>query len=402
MKNIILLMAICQTTLGQITILTEPGQVASNPKYNAVSPRLTQDHTGRPILSWSEEDDSSEVVAFYFSRFNDQKNTFENKKSIRIVKGISPHAEGMPKLAFKKDGAIIAVYETNRPVPDIRFSGDLLYTMSKDDGYTWTTPKYVHADTTPGKSRSFSDLSTLPNGEVGIVWLGEKTGKTGRPIKFTQTKSGSGFGSETILKEGVCECCRTDLFVDNKGDYQVFFRDILTNGARDIGHLVSKNKGLSFGEYQLVYPDKWVINACPHAGPSTAELGNTLYTAWYTGEEKNVGIKLTDNAGKILTHIKSASARHPQLITHQNKLVLVWDQPSENKTGNFSLNIKLQVLDEKGPLKTMVLTTSEEMANYPTVLSNGQNLIIAYEEGRDKKRILYKSFPFTALVKEQH
>lgn len=402
MKNIILLMAICQSVFGQLPIPTEPGQVASNQLYNAVSPRLTRDHSGRPILSWSEEDDSSEVVAFYFSRFNDQKNKFENKKSIRIVKGISSHAEGMPKLAFKQDGTIIAVYETNRPVPDSRFSGDLLYTLSTDDGDHWTIPKYVHSDTTSGKSRSFSDLSTLPNGEVGIVWLGEKTGKTGRPIKFTQTNPGSGFGSETILKEGVCECCRTDLFVDNKGNYQVFFRDILADGARDIGHLVSKNEGVSFGEYQLVYPDKWVINACPHAGPSTAELNNILYTAWYTGEEKNVGIKLTDNAGKILTHIKSTSARHPQLISHHDKLILVWDQPSENKTEKFSLQIKLQVLDEKGPIKTTVLTTSKEMANYPTVLSSGQNLIIAYEEGGDKKRILYKSFPFSTTVKEQH
>lgn len=392
-KKIIFFMAICQTTFGQITITSEPGQVVSNPAYHAVSPRLTQDHTGQPILSWSEEDDSSNVVAFYFSRLNDQNKNFTIKKPIRLVPGISTHAEGMPKVAFKKDGTIVAVYETNRPVPDSRFFGDLLYTLSTDDGNQWTTPKFIHADTSLGKSRSFSDLSVLPNGEIGIVWLGEKNGnQSGRPVKFAQTQKGAGFGNEITVKQGACECCRTDLFVDAQGNYHIYFRDILSGGARDIGHLVSKDKGVSFGEYQLVYPDNWVINACPHAGPSTAELNQKLFTAWYTGEEKNVGVKITDPSGQLLTHIKSASARHPQLITHQNKLFLVWDQPSENKTGDFYLQIKLQALDEKGPTKTWTLTNSKEMANYPAILSNGQNLIVAYEEGQDKKRILYKSF----------
>lgn len=386
-------MAFCQTLVGQVSLPPESGKVASNPGYSGVSPRLTFDHTGFPVLSWVEEDDSSNVVGFYFSRFNVQNNSFEEKKSIRIVKGISSHAEGMPKLAFKNDGTIIAVYETNRPVPDSRFSGDLLYTLSSDNGASWTTPIFVHADTTSGKSRSFSDLCPLPNGEIGIVWLGEKSSKTsGRPLKFAQTQKGGGFGEELIVKQGVCECCRTDLFVDSQGNFHLYFRDILPTGARDIGHLVSRNKGLSFGEYYPVYPDHWIINACPHAGPSTAELQGRLFTAWYTGEENKIGIKVSDEKGSILTHIPSASARHPQLASQENRLILAWDQPMRINS-DLILRVNIQLLEEGKKTHFLAVTNEKEMAQYPAILPFKNQLIVAYEDGLDKKMIRYTVMP---------
>lgn len=402
MKNLILFTFFCQTVFSQTPSIPPESKTASDPLYSGVSPRLTTDHQGKPILTWAEEDDSSNVVSFWFARYDEASKAFMNKKKVRIVSGVSAHAEGMPKLAFKKDGTLIAIFETNRPVPDSRFSGDLLYTLSIDDGVTWSSPKYVHSDTTAGKSRSFSDISVLPNGEVGVVWLGEKNGKeSGRPLKFAQSQKGQGLGKEITIKQGVCECCRTDLFVDSKSNFHIYFRDIMSNGARDIGQLVSTNQGISFGNYKKVYPDNWIINACPHAGPSSAELMNKLYTAWYTGEDKNVGIKLTNEQGQILTHIKTASARHPQLITHQNKLVLVWDQPSEIKTGKLNLQINMQLLDEKGSSKTWALTGSKEMANYPTILSAGKNLLVAYEEGQEKKKINYKTFVINQEGTEQ-
>jgi hypothetical protein len=391
MKKIILLFLVfSQSVLAQNALKNVQSIVVSDTSNNAVSPRLTTDNKGNPVLSWAEENDSSQVVAVCFATSKDAGKTFSNKKNIRIVKGITAHAEGMPKLAFKSDGTIIALFETKRPTPESRFAGDLRYTMSTDGGDNWTTPQYVHADTTAGKSRSFSDIQRLPNGEIGVTWLGERGGKAGgRPVKYAQTTPNNGFLGEITAKEGACECCRTNLFVDTEGSFHIFFRDILADGTRDMGHVVSKDSGKTYGNYTVVFADKWKINGCPHTGPSTAQLNKTIYTAWYTGEEKNVGVKVTDNAGKILTHIKSANARHPQLMANTNKLVLTWDEPDENSKGS---QVKMRVFEKNNFSKSVVISSLDERANMPCVLTINNQLVVAYEIGNDKKQIGFKSF----------
>lgn len=378
-KIFFFILMINQALLAQNTKKSAESFTISNPNNKAISPRLTTDHKGNPVISWAEQDDSSDVIAVCFAVSKDGGKTFSEKKNVRIVKGITAHAEGMPKLAFKSDGTIVAIYETKRPVPDSRFSGDLLYTMSNDGGDNWAIPQYVHTDTSAGKSRSFSDIIRLPNGEIGVSWLGERGGKAGgRPVKFAQTSKSQGFGKETTAKEGACECCRTNLFADTEGGLHIFFRDILADGSRDMGHVVSKDNGASFGNYQVVYADKWKINGCPHTGPSTAQLGKTLYTAWYTGEDKNIGVKVTDNAGKILTHIKSANARHPQLTATKDKLILVWEEPSEKKD-NTNSRIRMQFLKQSGVIQTKDVTNNSENALFPVTLVSGKNIITAYE-----------------------
>jgi hypothetical protein len=392
-KIFFLFLLINQALLAQKSLKDAESVAVSNPANNALSPRLTTDHKGNPVLSWAEQNDSSEVIAVCFATSKDGGLTFSDKKNVRIIKGVTAHAEGMPKVAFKSDGTIVAIFETKRPVPDSRFSGDLLYTMSSDSGDNWAVPQYVHADTSAGKSRSFSDLQRLPNGEIGVTWLGERGGKGGgRPVKFAQTTKGQGFSGEITAKEGACECCRTNLFVDTEGVLHIFFRDILEDGTRDMGHVLSTNQGQSFGNYKLVYADKWKINGCPHTGPSTAQLNKTLYTAWYTGDEKNIGVKITDNEGKILTHIKSANAKHPQLIANNNKLILAWDEPIDNNKGS---QIKVRILDKKNAIKSFAISSTKETATYPYLLATNKHLIVAYEAGDDKKQIYFKSVLWT-------
>jgi BNR repeat-like domain len=378
--------------------------VVSNPQFNAGVPRLTTNHKNQAVLSWVEKDDSNAVVGFYFSTSTDNGKTFSDKKTVSIVEGVSSHAEGMPKVAFKSDGTVIAAYEVKRPTPESRFAGDILYVVSNDGGENWTTPQYVHTDTTRGKGRSFFDISRLANGEIGITWLGEAPSKAGRPLRFTQTTKGVGFGSEITAKEGVCQCCRTNLFIDKQGFIHIYFRDILEDGSRDIGHIESKDGGKTFGNYQKVYTDNWKVAACPHTGPSTALLNGQLFTAWYTGETSKVGVKVTNNEGKILTQIKSPNARHPQMSASTNRLFLVWDEPTEEEKPNASKNehaghimggpsvfsqINMKILDGKKVIQSKVVSNTDENAALPTVLSTGKSLLVAYElEDKSGKKLI--------------
>ncbi|WP_332368485.1 sialidase family protein [Spirosoma telluris] len=112
--------------------------------------------------------------AFYFAISKDGGQTFGEKIRVKAPATLSAHAEGMPKIAEKADGTLLAVFEVPNSTPSSRFAGDLLYTMSSDKGQTWTEPKPVHQDVRPGTSHSFSDITRLPNGEIGVVFLDEK------------------------------------------------------------------------------------------------------------------------------------------------------------------------------------------------------------------------------------
>jgi hypothetical protein len=362
-------------------------QTISNTKMDATAPHFTQNHLKQPVLSWIERDANGKVVRFAFAVSTDEGKSFGQPIDIPIVPGISGHAEGMPKVAFKADGTIMAAYEVKRPTPESRFAGSIYYRLSSDGGNNWTAPVYVHADTSAGKGRSFMDLHPLPNGEIGISWLGERGADedSGRPVKFSQTLPGAGLGVEITAKEGACQCCRTNLFADKSGNIHIFFRDILPGGIRDIGHVVSSDGGRSFGSYAVLHHDKWQIDGCPHTGPSTAQMGTTLYTAWYTGSETGQGIKVSDGSGQLRAFIEGSAAQHPQLLSNNDKLILAWDQqqPEEKSTV-----IVLRTLSANSPKKDhdKTITLAKDAAELPALWATKKGVLVAYEAGPNEKR----------------
>lgn len=269
----------------------------SNPNAVAASPRLTTDAQHNPILSWVEQADDK--GAFYFARSTDGGQSFSPKIQVPAPANLSVHAEGMPKLAVKANGDMLALFEVPRPVPESRFAGDLLYVYSTDGGKTWSQPKPLHRNTAPGTSHSFSDLARLPNGEIGIAWLDEKLpGQEGRPVKFVQTLPGGGFSDEVIVDDNACQCCRTNVFVDSKNQIHLSWRDMVPSAtpgqaaARDISHAVSADGGRTFSKPTVWLVDNWQVNACPHAGPSVAETSDGVFASWFSGKEGNAGLRL--------------------------------------------------------------------------------------------------------------
>lgn len=372
------------TTLKEVVI--------SNPKMEGATPRFSTDHRGNPVLTWVEKD--GEKAAFYMATSTDGGQTFGPKLPIPVPANISVHAEGMPKLAFKADGTILALFEVPNPTPESRFAGDLLYTVSS--GTSWTTPKPVQRDLTPGKSHSFSDLTRLPNGEIGIVWLDDKLpGKEGRSVRFTQTLPSGGFGPEVIVDDNACQCCRTNVFVDGKNQIHLTYRDMLDKvgdqpGDRDISHAVSTDGGKTFTKPQVVVADGWKVNACPHTGPELAQVGNDVFATWFSGKEGAIGLRL----GKIgdpnlVSMIRSDRAKHPQIANVANQLVWVWDEsvkkekPTEDELP-YTQKIALRVLNGSANTPTTYLTPESVNASYPVALPTKSGLLIAYEQRQEQ------------------
>ena len=155
---------------------SEP-QLISAKTQNASGPFFTTNHQQQPVIVWTEslpnsEEDTEVDNVIKFVTFNQSNGTFEEPIIIETSKGCRAHDESMNKIAFKKDGTIVAVYSKRKPYKENHFTGALFYTQSFDDGLNWSASNYLHVgDTTLGLSRSFFDLATLPDGEVGAVWL---------------------------------------------------------------------------------------------------------------------------------------------------------------------------------------------------------------------------------------
>lgn len=376
MKYLVLLLAL----ISGLERVTPKTVLLSDPQKTGTTPRFTTDHRDRPVLSWVEKE--GEKNLFFFAVSDDNGKTFGDKISIGVSTNCSVHAEGMPRVAFKSDGTIFATFELKKPTKEAPRASDLMYVTSADNGQTWSAPAAIHRDTTPGKGHSFSDVTRLPNGELGFVWLDDKLGKfEGRSVKFAQTLANGGFSEEVVVDSNACQCCRTVVFVDNAGQIHLTYRDLNTDGTRDMSHVVSTDGGRTFSAPKLVHNDLWKINACPHTGPSMTQVGKDVFVAWFSGTSAHheAGIRIAKlGQEKLYSSELSIRAKHPQSAAYQGNLVVVWDESMEKNDQYFS-KIALRYLYKNGTQKTTYLTADFDNASYPVVLPTSQGLLVAYE-----------------------
>ncbi|MCU0471527.1 MAG: glycoside hydrolase [Arcicella sp.] len=348
------------------------------------TPRFTTDQQGNPVLSWAEKDEATKKNHFFFAISKDGGNTFSDKIAVRLPENYSVHAEGMPKVAFKKSGEILATFEVSKPTEKAPRASNFYFVSSRDGGKTWSEPQTIHDDQTAGKGHSFGEIATLPDGQIGFVWLDDKLGKyEGRSVKFRQTLPNGKLSPEVVVDSNACQCCRTNLFVDNNQNYHILFRDLLADGSRDISHVVSKDGGKTFSQFKTVFDDKWKINACPHTGPGITQVGGNLYATWFTGKENEAGVRLSKiGSGQLMDKMVNNRVKHPQVGALNDKLILVWDQ-SMQKEEKFFTKIGLKVFEKDGSFKEDWITPDFMVSTYPVVLASGKDLLIAYEQKKE-------------------
>jgi len=349
-------------------------QTVSNQANQALDPSFALKSNGDVVLSWVEK--SADGVKF-FRRVNQGP-----AEQVPIDKKASTHAEGMPKLAYKSDGTCVLLYEMNRPTPASRFNGDLLYAMEVNG--VWQKPQYIHKDTAAGLSHSFGKIISLSNGQVGAYWLDVKVGPKGRTLVTASTSAGAGFGAMKILDKQTCECCRIDALADVKGNVDVIYRDLNDKGERDMGYLHSSDFGKTYSEPVPLYEDHWLVNACPHAGPSLARGAKGLEATWYTGAEGSSGVKWAfQSSKKMILHLKGDKVRMPQLASNpKGETALVFAEIKQMGDRYFK-QIGLIKKDVYGRLSKTYISDVNFDCAYPAIVWGGKSWLIAYEAIRD-------------------
>jgi hypothetical protein len=306
--------------------------VSGAPSGNAY---FTTDHLGNAVLCWTAGENQNSFL--YYSVYDKKSGAFGKNSIVTPSKATGMHGESMNKLAFKKDGTIVAVYERKHPTEKNKFAGSIFYTQSFDQGKTWTKEKFLHTDTVKEYGHSYFDVVTLADGEVGAVWLDgrNQNGNEGTALYFSKTKNRGGFQPDKQVGETVCQCCRTDLYVDQQGNLHLLYRDIestIKGQVRDFVHIVSNDNGVTFSLAEKISEDNWIISGCPHTGASMCgndqEIGVVWYTAGGTPGLYYTSSNLKENKFQSRQLI-SENARHPQLALWGNQSVVIWEEESK-------------------------------------------------------------------------
>lgn len=338
----------------------------------AASVYLTSDEKNNPVMCWCETDNTGKKY-FYLSYFDIVATKFSPAINIPIEQYASIHEEGMPKIAVKGDGSIVAVYETSSPTKENEWAGYIRYAQSFDKGKSWSQPRSVHADSTEGKSRSFASITRLGNGEIAACWLDATFDykKSGRPVKFASTQGNDGFKNEILIDSIACECCRTAISSDDKGNISIVYRDIINDSIRDMSVSSSANNGQSFSHPLSFSGDNWIINGCPHNGPSIVNAGNTTYAAWFTGGRKK-GVyycELNNNKKAINKQLISDQGRFIQLCLLTNgSPVLAYNENIHDGDNIYSKIVLVKI--EDGKIFGSDINTGKTMASYPVLRSD--------------------------------
>lgn len=360
------------------------------------APWLTTDNEGNPVLCWTEKEPAGEFNRLMYSVYNIDSNLFMNPVIVPVSKGTKSSAENINKVAFKSDGTVLAFFGKRFENEKNPYAGAICYSMSSDKGLSWTPAQYIHSDTSHVYGRGYFDVSTLKNGEVGAVWLDGRFKNTGKgsSIFFASTQRNSGFTSDTCINKSTCECCRTDLLTDRDGNLHVAYRSIMYpenlmgKQTRDMVYSFSSDNGKSFSPEQVISKDNWVIDGCPHTGPSLAvNKDGGVNAAWFTaGGNPGLYYSSTPSPGTKFNgrNLVTAAGRHPQMISlADGRLAMVCeevtevqdqDHGAENQSHNgMSQNmpasgakIILRVLNE-GKVETTIPLTDGRYADHHAV-----------------------------------
>jgi hypothetical protein len=412
--GIFMLFSACTKEVGPST-----PKVLSISGTEATGPYFTKDNKGNAVLCWTEKD-SDASYRLKYAVYNTQTDQFDQVITVPASAGCSTAAESMGKVAFKADGTVLAVFAKRFPNEKNPYAGAIYYSFSDDGGKHWSEARFLHADTARAHGRSFFDITTLKDGELGAIWLDGRYGKSikGSALFFARTEKGMGFAQDTCLDKGTCECCRTDILTDDAGNIHLAYRNIEFPSAladqevRDMAYKRSADNGKTFSTAETISKDNWEITGCPHSGPSLAAAKNGVHAVWFTAGGGPGLYCTSSNAsgeGFLSRSLLSAAGRHPQMIAlNDGRLAVVYEEPlkvearpavkvshnhGEMKMGHVaagSAKIVLRILNANNLEKSIDVTDGKMPDNHAVLTAVNHTLLTAWvREEKNGARIYY-------------
>ena len=299
-------------------------------------------------------------------------------------------ADAKPQLAIDVRGRAVLAYGVFK---DKAYNAEVLISTSASiwakDGPAFTVPRSLSLD--PASQR-FPTLAFNPDGRLFATWLDKRTVALARQNGQTQAgaalayawsdDAGKTFIADTVAEDNTCECCRLALAFDPKHQPVIAYRAIFSGHERD--HAV-----IRFGETgralpaQRVAEDHWVIDGCPHHGPSVAvTTDGTIHAAWFTEGSARQGLfyaRSTDH-GQRFSEPKGIGtiAQQPgraSLLAMGDSIRLAWKEFDGKR-----VLIKEQLSTDAGRHWSIerIIGETHHAADHPVLIAHGREAYLSW------------------------
>lgn len=189
----------------------------------------------------------------------------------------------------------------------------------------WSRPVNILKRDSTAKE-GFVVLAAGKQDHVYAAWLDLRLGKQNNIFSSYSTDGGKAWSENKLVYAapggGVCPCCRPSITADKKGNVYVMFRNEL-DGARDLYLARSKDSGKTFAPAQKLGTGTWMLKQCPMDGGavSIGPKGN-VGTTW-----RRENAVYYAEPGK--TEIKIGEGRASVLVKNSRGNYLAWQQENQ-------------------------------------------------------------------------
>jgi hypothetical protein len=299
--------------------------------------------------------------------------------------------------------------------PDTRqtFANRLVFSVYDISAGKWGAPLTINDDSAP-TTHSFQAAAVGADGVIHVAWIDRRHYRVTGPNDYSgggdhsrgiepsaslyyswSTDGGRTFAKNRYITGLVCACCRL-AFGFSKGNVVIAWRSVEPGEVRDIFTTYSSDNGSTWAKPQLASRDNWVIDGCPHVGPSLASTSSALHLAWLTAAsgKPELYVITSKDGGRTFNERTLASgginrANHPRLIARGDRVGIAF----EGKVGSAEFPGRSVIYRELGgdgaPSPPTVISNDHGVASYPALAEDRRGLLIAWTESIDKESTIY-------------
>ena len=365
---------------------SEPRLIESPAIDGGQTPNLTVGLDGKLYLSWIEPADMGHALRFATWA----GDSWSAPATIAEGDDWFVNWADFPSMAALADGTLASHWLAMSA--DADYAYDVLISLSRDGGNSWSEPLRPHSDGTPTE-HGFVSLVPSTEGHFEVIWLdGRHTAATPRgamTLRYATLQPDGTLEDEVQLDNHVCDCCSTDAVLTGEGQTLVAYRDRTTTEIRDIS--VARLDGSTWAPLRIVNTDNWNIAACPVNGPALAADGKQVAIAWFTAAqgEATVNVAFSQNGGRtfddpIQVDHGDPIGRVDIVLLEDGTAVVSW---LEREDGKAQISLRRVTRSGAREFIQLATTSSTRSSGFPRMVRIGNRLILAWTETGDPTRI---------------
>ena len=370
-----------EKTVGKIEVTT----ISSPAGDSCAEPYLFTDKNGTVYLSWIEKKNKQSTLKF--------SSLKENKWSepVEISSGNNWFVNWADYPVIASDGDKNFLAHFLEKSDTAKFTYDVKFTASADDGKSWSNSFVLHDD---GKKAEHGFVSIIPyNDGFFACWLdGRKTametdtahhGHHGEmTVRAAMLDKNGKKINEWELDGKVCDCCQTTAAITDNGPV-VVYRDRSDDEVRDMSIVRFVNG--TWTAPQTIYADNWQIKACPVNGPRADAIKNNLVIAWFSMTDKKSEVKIifsNDGGATFDKPIRidegKSIGRVDVIMLDANTAMVSWMEGPDIKA------VKVHADGTKEPSIMIASSSEKRSSGFPQMTKSGNKIYFAWTDDKEK------------------